>query len=1136
MSKIDRIAKKSNEKSTWKVTLLDTFNRRTQIAMVQADNEDEAAALAVARFPKFKFVRAECKLPKTALDEVNRAINDAGAEPDPRTDKEYDHPWDQKGTEPWTPGQGTELGNVKISDNVETFAPGAKRKLRDFERMPERFKEIKNFNRKRKERPAAPRTSSDIYKQEDHWTTPGFDMKIDCKHCGIKRPMSEVPGVLKRHTVLLHPEKLKKQASQDTSEIIEAGWKKIVNALEYSRYEHPNLPGLVLEVTKWGFTLFTQDTEKGYVPLESGDLSGLDGFLMGLSGTGKFAKEALFGKDKVNPTKPNRPKKYPDTAAGAIAFLKDESTLDLKGAKGKADPSVAGVWQITTNSGQRTIVYLAGYKDPFGKLRSYNDFETEDEPELLEMGDLVRIKNWDDTQHEIGFVREGNVKLQDPETHQRYTEGYESKWIPMASLELISKADKTSAAKGDRKLRPGEYEEPQPLRPKWKQDEEDAYQQEEQEKADNDNKTSAISEADDMCNACGKRVANRECAHGILCDVCDKQVHGKKGGPCKIGSTKIATKWDSLAPHGRRGWLRIAGDKQFPSDQKRWIELDSKERTLILATLREITAPDYNHKEARMVISDDVSDTLHKAVRILGQNGIPSLVVGGLAVAELGYPRYTTDADIVVPDPKKAEEVLLNNGFVPSKKPLSVMIPEIEKDVDLIGAGEKMNVSKVPHPTPTEVVTVPKFCDLKTLIDLKLGSYVAAKSTARNNRNHDRIDVEYLIENNQLPREFMAGSINQQNYEILWDMLHKNNTTKLSSKEIAVRQDAFYAHPEKLFAPDEFDTFLRTSGQLDRTAEIKMHETPKFLPPRDDMRRHLDEDLKKELHEDDDVKTALVAGLKTARPEMRKAIEEMAVCPKCRACVNNAAIVRLVNHLKKEHGLGDFAQTVSEEVFKLVSDLKQQPVTSSLKVGDIKDEMVDFADAIEQPKTIIEKSDPSVHPDSPSYRYQTIKKKPEDKKAPVKTPVKAPSTKYEYDPSMVEQIERFGGKRIGSMKIAEFADLWNNATPRGRCKLLGMDGKPTTILFFKPWEELDERERGLLANWLRIQKLQPNKSATETNAYWLDQLAEAEEDAKATFMQDPNMIDVARMEGVNMETLWQQEKKQYLNLIYDPKP
>lgn len=46
--------------------------------------------------------------------------------------------------------------------------------------------------------------------------------------------------------------------------------------------------------------------------------------------------------------------------------------------------------------------------------------------------------------------------------------------------------------------------------------------------------TAPISEADDLCNACGTNVANRECAHGILCDTCDEQVHGLVGGVCEL--------------------------------------------------------------------------------------------------------------------------------------------------------------------------------------------------------------------------------------------------------------------------------------------------------------------------------------------------------------------------------------------------------------------------------------------------------------------------------------------------------------------------------------------------------------------------------------------------------------------------
>lgn len=39
---------------------------------------------------------------------------------------------------------------------------------------------------------------------------------------------------------------------------------------------------------------------------------------------------------------------------------------------------------------------------------------------------------------------------------------------------------------------------------------------------------------DDYCEACGEKVANRECAHGILCDDCDAAVHGAIGAPCSV--------------------------------------------------------------------------------------------------------------------------------------------------------------------------------------------------------------------------------------------------------------------------------------------------------------------------------------------------------------------------------------------------------------------------------------------------------------------------------------------------------------------------------------------------------------------------------------------------------------------------
>ena len=66
---------------------------------------------------------------------------------------------------------------------------------------------------------------------------------------------------------------------------------------------------------------------------------------------------------------------YRDTAEGAIEYLRDESSLDLDGATAQPDPYIQGVWKVTLRDRTYAIVYLAGYKDPFGKVRAHNDFE-----------------------------------------------------------------------------------------------------------------------------------------------------------------------------------------------------------------------------------------------------------------------------------------------------------------------------------------------------------------------------------------------------------------------------------------------------------------------------------------------------------------------------------------------------------------------------------------------------------------------------------------------------------------------------------------------------------------------------------------------------------------------------------------
>lgn len=73
-------------------------------------------------------------------------------------------------------------------------------------------------------------------------------------------------------------------------------------------------------------------------------------------------------------------KKYHDTARGALACLADESTLDVSPGNVEsvhADPSVDGVWAVYLKSGEMAVVLLAGYRDPWGRIRQANDFEVE---------------------------------------------------------------------------------------------------------------------------------------------------------------------------------------------------------------------------------------------------------------------------------------------------------------------------------------------------------------------------------------------------------------------------------------------------------------------------------------------------------------------------------------------------------------------------------------------------------------------------------------------------------------------------------------------------------------------------------------------------------------------------------------
>jgi|ERR1017187_8141534 hypothetical protein len=59
----------------------------------------------------------------------------------------------------------------------------------------------------------------------------------------------------------------------------------------------------------------------------------------------------------------------------------------------------------------------------------------------------------------------------------------------------------------------------------------------------------------------------------------------------------------------------------------------------------------------------NIEKALIKAVKMLALFHIPHYVCGGFAVQEYGYPRFTVDVDIIVPDVDFAREKLAMNGF-----------------------------------------------------------------------------------------------------------------------------------------------------------------------------------------------------------------------------------------------------------------------------------------------------------------------------------------------------------------------------------------------------------------------------------------------------------------------------------------
>lgn len=164
----------------------------------------------------------------------------------------------------------------------------------------------------------------------------------------------------------------------------------------------------------------------------------------------------------------------------------------------------------------------------------------------------------------------------------------------------------------------------------------------------------------------------------------------------------------------------------------------------------------------------NIEKTLLKAVKVLALFRIPHYICGGFAVQEHGYPRFTVDVDIIVPNVEFAREKLGMNGFRenPGSK-MTVTDRETRVEVDLLPGGSKVDPGPLTLPVPVEVSDEPQILALPDLISSKLSTYIGRGIA----RAQDYADVVKLIQANHLPREYDVDPKVRDLYRTIWDEL-----------------------------------------------------------------------------------------------------------------------------------------------------------------------------------------------------------------------------------------------------------------------------------------------------------------------------------------------------------------------------
>jgi hypothetical protein len=180
------------------------------------------------------------------------------------------------------------------------------------------------------------------------------------------------------------------------------------------------------------------------------------------------------------------------------------------------------------------------------------------------------------------------------------------------------------------------------------------------------------------------------------------------------------------------------------------------------------------HKQAEFLRESSgstiIRTTLLKALRVFRVFNIPHLVCDGFAVQEHGYPRFTVDVDIIVPDVDFAIEKLSMNGFKSNAgSKMTVTDRETKVEIDLLPGGKKLDPGPLTFPMPAHVSEEPQILTLDRLISAKISTYTGVGV----HRAQDFADVVKLIEANSLSRDFRVDPKVRDKYQKTWDELHQ---------------------------------------------------------------------------------------------------------------------------------------------------------------------------------------------------------------------------------------------------------------------------------------------------------------------------------------------------------------------------